>query len=207
MAGRPTGIHGVTEGKKQGVIRWGPELQAMSQSIQDLRNPLFAECFKRTEVLRKIIQEVARHDAPWGENRNNDEAALRAAEESGRKPRTHKETPRARPGLFAFKQLQKSGIVLGLSHGPRTVSRGYPYGISLENLKYTRTTMVGDDGAEHTFTVPEWTDGQGTYAIINPTLEEYGPRLLRQLDGALNIAVGHIGGGKKSGGSRVAKRF
>lgn len=189
MAGRRTGVHGVTQGGRQGVIRWGPELRNLSLAVEDLREPLFDECFKRTEELRKVIQEVARADAPWHDQDEGERQGYLG--------------PHARKGLFAFKQRQKSGIVLGLSHNPRTRSprQDFPYGIGLETFEYHY-----DGQGSYTET-----DGEGTYAIINPTLEEYGPQLIRRLDGALNVAAGRTPGAKKNGGnnggSRIAKRF
>ena len=177
---------GVSAGQRRGTLRWTPNLEQAAAKLLDLREPLMDEVFNRTELLRKEMQEYARENAPWGDKR---------ADGLGQ------ETPRARKNLFAFKQRQKSGIVVGLSHGPRTVNRGFPYGIALENFDY-HEAQVDVGGRVVTKIEHTETDGEGTYAIINPTMQQFYPTVLRRLDGAFNKAIGGTG---KNGGSRGFK--
>lgn len=194
----PVATRGVGIGGRRGNLRWTPSLEAIAQGFKDLREPIVDECFGQMELLRLEIQEYARENAPWGINRND------AFAEEGE---IHEETGRARRGLFAFKQRQKSGFVVGLTHSPRTVERGFPYGIALETFEYQHRLV--DTKA---FNVPEGTTelhieqtaGEGTYAIINPTLQHFYSGVMDRLDGALSDAVR---GSRVGTGSRKAKIF
>lgn len=178
-------------GGRGGSLRWSSDLNT-TFDFRKIEEPLLREVFDRTEQLRLLIQETARSEAPWGNNR-----------EDGR----GRETGRARKNLFAFKQRQKSGIVIGLTHGSRTVSNrgGFPYGIALETFQYERrnTDNMIDGGSEQSFFVVVETEGEGTYAIINPTLQAFQGQVMRRLDGALNEALKGSGVKANRGGSRV----
>lgn len=160
----PVSLRGVTAGRRQGRIRWSPE---KPDKRFDFRKKL-ATRFDEIVVLRaqQVAREMrayAQEHAPW-----TDQPEQRRKGYTG---------PHARDGLFSGVERQKSGLVIALTHSPRVISpRGsFPYGIALENFNYRWGRME--------------TDGEGTYAIINPTLERFAPLLMDALDGAFAEAA------------------
>lgn len=98
-------------------------------------------------------------------------------------------------------------MTVWLAHGSGTVSRGFNYGIALEQAVYSGSSeelndedrawmLANDPGYEslvgHTKMGPlEYYDeeGGGSYAVVMPTLEELGPEVIKVMRGLLLEAV------------------
>lgn len=171
----PAKFRGVTAGKRQGEIRWVPDKPDRAIDFRKvISDPLAAVISERARAIARAMTKYAKERYPWTPQPEDRRGGYLG--------------PHAHIGLFGGVIEQKSGVVIFLTHGPNVKSprKNFPYGIALENFDYTPMRVE--------------TDGQGKYAIINPTLEEFHNEIIASLDGAINEAVKKRSRGRKRRG-------
>lgn len=183
----PLSTRGFNSGTmRSGGIRWAPDLSKFASVIKDLRDPIYDEAYKRLAPFPNAMLQYARANHKW---RNR--------------------TGLAEHNLQARRRRGASYLSLSLGHSPHTEVDGFNYGQALETFVY-ENSISGDESEEdlawmkanikgfedgpgrtsgYNEKIGESPDGHGTYAIVVPTIEVFGPEILPAMKGILEAAV------------------
>lgn len=165
---------------RSGGIRWSPDLSKFAGVIKDLRDPIYDAAWERLRFAPQEMLGHARITYPW-KNR----------------------TGTAWHGLSARRRRGASYMSVSIGHSPHTEKNGFNYGMALEgfiydtvgggesdeDLQWMRENIKGFDDKAGTETFRRFEAGKGTYAVILPTIEFYGPYILPSMKGILEEAV------------------
>lgn len=171
---------------REASIRWGG-LEDMKMTMASMQDGTLDVIYVRMRELSLAVQTSARVGAPWKDHpdRHRGKGAVKNIEVGQRMRRgktAHRRWPHvrtAREGLFSFVNRRKTFVELGLSHDRRTV-------------------YVKSDGTKYNYGIVLETGFGGTFAIIQPTLQDYHDDVLGICQNALNVR-------RKAMGSKTTK--